>query len=166
MRTLDDIKKSLEATKQEWIKKDGWLARRRERRQKEKSAEQQKMTESILKDLRELKACEPEQFEKLYWETSTIVIKDNIFNNSYSGIVASLALLVSGVSMLFTAVGSLEEDFSIQAIIIEILIFVMLIMVIAIMISYLFNLWKTRTHSYYHFLLAAAEDVRNTKEEK
>ncbi len=42
----------------------------------------------------------------------------------------------------------------------------MIIAGIGITVSYLFKLCKTRTHSYYHFLLAAAEDVRNTKEEK
>lgn len=72
------------------------------------------------------------------------------------------------MSMYFTVVGLLKTDAMNKAAIISccVVVAIMIITGIGITVPYLFNLWKTRTHSYYHFLLAAAEDVRNTKEEK
>ena len=159
MRTTEEIKESLKTTRDEWIKNGKMFNRYKPHTQQEKQAETRKLIQKIMEDLKELKEVDPEEFELFYWENYMIVARDTICNDSYSGILSVLALVVSAVSMVFTALNTFYWVLVVCACI-------MAVALIIIVIWYLKCTYATRERSYYHFLLAAAAELRKPEEEK
>ena len=97
MNHLKDILNQLEVSKKEWIKNGSWCNRRK----KEVEEEIEKLVEDTLENLAQLKADNPKKFEEFYWKTCMIVERDNVYTNSYGGIIASIALAPSAIGAFF-----------------------------------------------------------------
>lgn len=161
MESSKDILNRLEVSKYKWIENGSWWRRRKTNKEKKVAEEIEKLVEGVLNDLKQLKVISPEKFEEFYWKTYMIVERDNVYTNSYGGIIASIALAPSAIAAFFAVIGALDGDITRYDLIIIACVAVMAVGVILLTIPYLHCLVATREHSYYRFLLKALEDIRN-----
>ena len=157
MNHLKDILNQLEVSKEEWIKNGSWYNRRKKRVEEEIEI----LVKDTLGSLEQLKAGNPKKFEEFYWKTCMIVERDNVYTNSYGGIITSIALAPSAIGAFFAVIGALDGDITRYDLIIIACVAVMAVGVILLTIPYLRCLVATREHSYYRFLLKALEDIRS-----
>lgn len=163
MESSKDILNRLEVSKCKWIENGSWWMRRKANKEKKAAEEIEKLVEGVLNDLKQLKVISPEKFEEFYWKTYMIVERDNIYNNSCSGIKNQLALAATTVGMFFTALGTLNRGSTAYDEKVVIGVGIMAIGILFLGIIDLHKYYITSKRSYYHFLLKVLEDVRDQK---
>lgn len=161
VETTDD---KIEKIKQEWLEGSDRLEQHREEKNKSEIDRLEQPIKQIIENLKELKRTDPSKLEKLYWETQVIVARDNIYNNAWAAIIAVVSFIFSAFSVI-VAVLAVQSGANKNVLWIGIVVAVIAVIVLIFVAQYLMRLGFTRTRSYYHFLLAAAEEIKNTKEE-
>ena len=161
MESSKDILNRLEVSKYEWIENGSWWRRRKKNKEKKAEGQIEKLAEETLAHLEQLKVLNPKKFEEFYWKTCMIVEQDNVYTNSYGGIITSIALAPSAIGAFFAIIGALDGDITRYDLIIIACVAVMAVGVILLTIPYLCCLVATREHSYYRFLLKVLDDIRN-----
>lgn len=161
MESSKDILNRLEVSKYKWIENGSWWRRRKINKEKKVEEEIEKLVEDTLGNLEQLKEGNPKKFEEFYWKICMIVERDNVYVNSYGGIIASITLAPSAIGAFFAVIGALDGDITRYDLIIIACVAVMAVGVILLTIPYLHCLVAMREHSYYCFLLKALEDIRN-----
>lgn len=154
----------IEEIKKEWLNGSDRWEQYREKENKSEIARLEKPIKEIIEYLKELKKKDPSELEKLYWETQVIVARDNIYNNAWAAIIAVVSFLLSGISVM-VAILALQSDKSGNVLWIGVPVAIIIVTILIVAARYLWGLTYTRTRSYYHFLLAAAEEIKNAKEE-
>lgn len=160
----ENVDKKIEKTKQKWLEGSKKWEQHREEENKSEIERLEKPIEQTIEYLKELKKKDPSKLEKLYWETQVIVARDNIYNNAWAAIIAVVSFILSGISVM-VAILALQSDESGNVLWIGVPVAIIIVVILIVVARYLWGLTYTRTRSYYRFLLAAAEEIKSTKEE-